>query len=206
MSWWTLIDGGYSMPARRTLGQRLACRAGHWLASRHSGATVHPTCLISPEARIHPREGVISIGEQSSIALGVLLQGSVTIGRRCSVQAYSNIVGYGTADRPDGLITIGDDVRIASHAVIVAGNHRFEDSDRPIRTQGIEFAPITIENDVWIAGRVNITAGVTVGRGSVIGGGSVVTRDIPPYSIAVGVPARVIGHRSAQEQPDSGHK
>ncbi len=129
------------------------------------------------------------------IAIGVLLQGNVTIGRNCSIQAYSNIVGYGTPDSPGGLIAIGNDVRIASHAILIAGNHRFADPDKPIRMQGVEFAPITIEDDVWIAGRVNITAGVTIGRGSVIGGGSVVTKDIPPYSVAVGVPARVIRRR-----------
>ncbi|THF79106.1 acyltransferase [Cohnella fermenti] len=195
MSWWTLLDGGYSMPAQKTWGQRLSSRVGRWLASRHPMTDIHPTCLISPEARIHPRDGFIGIGERSTVALGVLLQGNVTIGRNCSIQAYSNIVGYGSKQQPAGLITIGDDVRIASHAIIIAGNHRFADPDRPIRTQGLDLAPITIENDVWIAGRVNIMAGVTIGRGSVIGGGSVVTKDIPPYSLAVGVPARVIASR-----------
>nr|WP_269145540.1 acyltransferase [Cohnella fermenti] len=187
------------MPDQQTWGRRLALKYGYWLASRHSRVEAHPTCRISPEAWVNPREGAIRIGEDSSIALGVLLQGNVSIGRNCSIQAYSNIVGYGASDDPSGRITIGNDVRIASHAIIIAGNHRFDDPDRPIRMQGVDITAITIEDDVWIAGRVNITAGVTIGRGSVIGGGSVVTRDIPPYSVAVGVPAKVVKRRRASE-------
>jgi acetyltransferase-like isoleucine patch superfamily enzyme len=187
------------MPGRQTWGRRMACRFGYWLAARHPNSNIHPSCLISPEARICPREGVIEIGEHSSVALGVLLQGNVTVGKYCSIQAYSNIVGYGASQEAIGRIHIGNYVRIASHAIIIAGNHRFDEVEQPIYKQGVEFAPITIEDDVWIAGRVNITAGVTIGRGSVIGGGSVVTRDIPPYSVAVGVPAKVIRRRIADE-------
>lgn len=61
--------------------------------------------------------------------------------------------------------------------------------------QGLSLAPITVEDDVWIGSRVNIMAGVTVGRGSVIGAGAVVTHDVPPYSVCVGCPARVIKNR-----------
>lgn len=195
MNVWSLLDGGYSMPGKQTWGRRLACKYGFWLAARHERVQLHPTCLISPEARIHPRDGTVEIGEHSMIALGTLIQGNVRIGRGCSIQAYSNVVGYGKTDSMEGRITIGDHVRIASHAVIIAGNHRFEDPDRPIRTQGMELAPVTIEDDVWIGGRVNIVAGVRIGKGSVVGGGSVVTRDIPPYSVAVGVPARIVKRR-----------
>lgn len=60
----------------------------------------------------------------------------------------------------------------------------------------MDYKPIVIEDDVWIAARVNVMAGVTIGKGSVIGAGSVVTKDIPPYSIAVGTPAKVIKKRA----------
>ncbi|MDF2921732.1 MAG: acetyltransferase [Paenibacillaceae bacterium] len=200
MSLWTLLEGGHSMPGRQTAGARLAARIGYWLANRHKQASVHPGCLISPEAKVNPRSGRIEIGEGSLIAAGALIQGNVRIGRNCSVQAYSNIVGYGDPDNREGWITIGNDVRIASHAIMIAANHRFEDAGRTIRSQGVQAAPITIEDDVWIGGRVSITAGVTIGRGSVIGGGAVVTRDIPPYSVAVGVPAKVVRQRGEQAQ------
>lgn len=200
MSGWSLLDGGYSMPDKKTWGRRLACKYGYWLATRHDRVQAHPSCLFSPEARICPRDGAIEIGENTMIALGVLLQGNVKIGRNCSIQAYSNVVGYGKVGEPNGLITIGNEVRIASHAIIIAGNHRFDDPTRTIHGQGAVLAPITIEDDVWIGGRVNITAGVTIGKGSVIGGGSVVTRDIPPYSVAVGVPAKVVKQRGAESR------
>src|SRR5690606_21616381 len=106
----------------------------------------------------------------------------------------------GTIDQPDGRIQIGNHVRIAPHVMMIAGNHVFRDTTRPITTQGLEHAPIVVEDDVWIAGRVTITAGVTIGRGSVIAAGAVVTRDIPPFSVAAGVPARVI--RSRQPATD----
>ena len=196
MSLWALLSGGNSMPVRKTTGQRFALWCGYRLAVRNKNTKIHPTCAISPEARICPRDGRIEIGAGSCISLGALIQGNVRIGENSSVQAYSILVGYGGKDNPAGLIRIGNSVRIASHVMMIAANHKFEDPDRPIRTQGLHCKPITIEDDVWIGGNANIIAGVTVGKGSVIGAGSVVTKDIPPYSVAVGVPARVIRSRT----------
>tara|TARA_R100000027_G_scaffold67739_1_gene68359 strand:- start:18432 stop:18824 length:393 start_codon:yes stop_codon:yes gene_type:complete len=129
------------------------------------------------------------------VADGAIIQGLVEFGENCSVQPYSILTGYGTPEEPSGKITIGNHVRIASHGMFIATNHNFDDPGKPICKQGLSSAPITIEDDVWIAGRVNITAGVTIGQGSVIGGGSVVTKTIPPMSVAVGAPARVIRTR-----------
>lgn len=105
------------------------------------------------------------------------------------------MTGYGKPGNSKGLIKIGNNVRIAPNVMMISANHVFENPDIPIREQGMEVKPITIEDDVWVAGRVNIIAGVTIGKGSVIGAGSVVTKDIPPYSVAVGVPAKVIKER-----------
>jgi acetyltransferase-like isoleucine patch superfamily enzyme len=69
------------------------------------------------------------------------------------------------------------------------------DITRPIRLQESIPGKIVIEDDCWIGANVTITRDVTIGRGSVIGANSVVTRDIPEYSVAVGVPARVIRNR-----------
>ena len=104
------------------------------------------------------------------------------------MQIYSVIVGV----HDGGPITIGNQVHIAPHVMMFAANHKFADTDIPIHKQGTEAAPITIEDDVWVAGKVMITAGVRVGRGSVIGAGAVVTKDIPPNSIVAGVPAKII--------------
>ena len=195
MSFWTVLEGGQIMPGTKTRGQKLSARFGRWLASCRKNVSVDKSCPISPDAHICARGGHISIGKNSSVALGACVQGEVHIGENVSVQLYSVLVGY-----PEAAITVGDNVRIAGHCMMVSANHRFDDPDTPIRLQGMKCAPITIEDDVWIASRVNITAGVTIGRGSVIGAGAVVTKDVPPYSIMAGVPARCIGHRGDKKE------
>ena len=79
--------------------------------------------------------------------------------------------------------------------MLIAADHVFADPDKPIRLQGMKPGSIIIEDDVWVAGGAHINAGVTIGRGSIIGAGAVVTKDIPPMSVAVGVPAKVIKKR-----------
>jgi acetyltransferase-like isoleucine patch superfamily enzyme len=194
---WNWLEGGKSMPGGGTWGQRLTAWVGYHLAAHRRNVSIDRSCLIHPEARICPRSGRIAIGRRCIVALGALIQGNVSIGDDCSVQAYGNIVGYGDADDTRGPITIGNNVRIAAFCVMISANHRFDDPDTPIRGQGMDPGPITIEDDVWIGARVNVLAGVTIGRGSVIGAGAVVTKDVPPYSVAVGVPAKVIGRRGA---------
>ena len=100
---------------------------------------------------------------------------------------------------PVGKVKIGNNVRIASHCMILGGNHRFDDTTKPICKQGLIRRDIVIEDDVWVAGRVNIVAGVTIGHGSVIAAGAVVTKDVPPYSVVAGVPARVIKKRKEDD-------
>jgi acetyltransferase-like isoleucine patch superfamily enzyme len=82
--------------------------------------------------------------------------------------------------------------------MIIGANHRFDDLSRPIAKQGLVRKSVVIEDDVWIGGRVNILAGVTVGRGSVVAAGAVVTHDVPPYSVVAGVPAKVIKTRKQE--------
>src|SRR5690606_15263855 len=117
----------------------------------------------------------------------------------CSVQTGTILIGYGSRTEPTGPIRIGNHVRIAPFVQMIAADHRFADTDRPIASQGLEHKPITIEDDVWVGGRVIVTAGVTVGRGSILAAGAVVTRDVPPYSIVGGVPARLIRSRKPHD-------
>jgi len=91
-----------------------------------------------------------------------------------------------------GPIQIGNDVIFAQNIVASALNHEYRDVTLPIHAQKILTSPIIIENDCWIAANSVITAGVTIGKHSVIAAGAVVTKNIPPYSIAVGNPAKVI--------------
>jgi galactoside O-acetyltransferase len=96
-----------------------------------------------------------------------------------------------------GKISIGDNVRIGPYTVMRAANHKFSDISRPIYEQGHLPGVILIEEDVWLGAHVTVMPNVTIGKSSVIGAGSVVTKDIPPFSIAAGIPAKVIGKRTS---------
>ena len=91
-----------------------------------------------------------------------------------------------------GPVTIGNNVILAQNIVVSGLNHVYTNPDVPIHLQPVTTAAITIEDDCWIGANVVITAGVTIGKHSVIAAGSVVTKDIPPYSVAAGNTARVI--------------
>lgn len=91
-----------------------------------------------------------------------------------------------------GPVTIGNNVILAQNIVMSGLNHNYTNIEVPIYLQGETIANITIEDDCWIGANAVITAGVTVGKHSVVAGGAVVTKSIPPFSVAVGNPARVI--------------
>ena len=191
-----LLCRGNNQPSPRGFAAWL----GRRLALRNPRVTIAPDAAISPAAMINPRSGAVEIGARSMVSPGAVVAGNVKIGNDSSVQNYTIVVGYGTPENPAGLVRIGNGVRIGAHCMIIGGNHRFSDPSTPIHKQGIEPKPIVICDDVWIGGRVNIMAGVTIGHGCVIGAGSVVTRDIPPMSIAVGVPARPVARRNSDNR------
>jgi len=91
-----------------------------------------------------------------------------------------------------GPVRIGDHVIIAQNVVMSGLNHGYEDIHIPISLQPCQTAEINIEADCWIGANSVITAGVRVGKHSVVAGGSVVTKDVPPFSIVAGNPARII--------------
>jgi acetyltransferase-like isoleucine patch superfamily enzyme len=91
-----------------------------------------------------------------------------------------------------GPIRVGNNVIFAQNIVASGLNHEYRNIDTPIYQQKILTAPIVIEDDCWIAANVVLTAGITIGKHSVVAAGAIVTRDIPPYSVAVGNPARII--------------
>lgn len=109
---------------------------------------------------------------------------NISIGKNVFINRLVTI----TAPAP---VTIGDLTLIGPGTVINSGNHRFSDARSPIREQGHDLRAIRIGRDVWLGANVTVLAGVTIGDGSVIGAGAVVATDIPPYSVAMGVPARV---------------
>lgn len=104
--------------------------------------------------------------------------------------------GIGINSELSGGITIGNDVMMGPYCMMYTSNHGMKRTDIPMWQQESEARrPIVIGNDVWIGSRVIILPGVHVGDGSVIGAGSVVTKDVEPYSIVAGNPARLIRKR-----------
>ena len=120
--------------------------------------------------------------------LGNWTPGFFHIGSHCFVGPYG-VMGAG------GGISIGDHVQMGPMVSIHAENHRYEDVDKRIDEQGVWHQGVVIEDDCWIGAKVIILDGVTIGQGCVIGAGAVVTGSIPPYSVAVGNPARVVKRR-----------
>ncbi len=109
----------------------------------------------------------------------------VTIGDRCLIGRGSGIVGH-------LCIEIGDDVWTGHHVYITDQNHGYEDLDVPISRQTQPERAVRIGNGSWLGHGTVVLPGVTIGKHVVVGANSVVTKDIPDYSVAVGSPARVI--------------
>jgi acetyltransferase-like isoleucine patch superfamily enzyme len=138
----------------------------------------------------------ITIGDGTFILNGALLHpygGWISVGRNVGINPYCVLYGHGGLE-------IGDNVMIATSCILIPAGHNFSDLDTPICQQGLTCRGIRIDDDVWLAARVTVLDGVTIGKGAVVGAGAVVTRDIPPGAIAVGVPARVVGMRSRDSQ------
>jgi acetyltransferase-like isoleucine patch superfamily enzyme len=90
---------------------------------------------------------------------------------------------------------IGNFVMIGSNCLFASVNHGFDDWRIPMMLQRIETKPIIIEDDVWIGARATILGGVTIGKGAIVAAGAVVTKNVPPYTIVAGIPAKPIRER-----------
>ncbi len=137
-----------------------------------------------PSASIH-------IGRRTVICQDAKLltyKGDIRIGDFCSVNPFCVLYGIG------GLF-IGNYVRIAAHTIIVPANHLYDDPEVPITHQGLSRKGVHIEDDVWLGAGVRILDGCTIGRGTVVAAGAVVTEDVEPYSVIAGVPAKLIKKR-----------
>jgi acetyltransferase-like isoleucine patch superfamily enzyme len=158
------------------LGQRVYLDHGVYLHALPAGITIGDNTFIMHHTMLH----VFNFRN--------LPQARISIGHNCFIGEFNVIRGQGG-------VSIGNDVYTGPMVKIVAVNHVYDDPNRPIREQGVTAQGIVIEDDVWLGAGVTVLDGVTIGRGSIIGAGAVVTGDIPPYSIAVGTPAKPIKDR-----------
>ena len=135
------------------------------------------------------RQGRLEIGHGTFLESGVTLQsaqGRIRLGRRVYL---SRGVTVGAV----GLIEIGDCTIVAPGCYITDADHRFDDPVLPVPDQGMSSkGPTVLEDNVWLGANVVVTSGVRIGRRSVIAANSVVTKDVPEFSVAAGVPARVL--------------
>ena len=99
----------------------------------------------------------------------------------------------------EGDIVIGHNVMISVYTMITATAHVFSDTSLPMQLQGLTSEKIIIEDDVWIGSKAIILPGVKVARGSIVAAAAVVTKDVPPFAIVAGNPARLIKYRSHQK-------
>lgn len=197
--------------AMRLRGALLALRLGG-----HDGAL-----FVGRGVRV-TSAGRIRVGRNVKLEDGVELQGlatggirlgnGVTLGRQASIRPASYygsdmgeglVVGDGTAIGAfcwfgaSGKVEIGRDVLFGPRVVIVPENHVHAAVERTIKEQGVVRGGVVVEDDCWIGTNVTLLSGVRVGRGSIVAAGAVVTRDVPPWSIVGGVPARVLKSRLA---------
>lgn len=155
---------------------------------------------------LHACPNGIQIGDGTLVMHGSVLHvynfrnishAGIRIGRNSLIGEYNVLRGQGG-------ITIGDRVYTSPMVQMLAVNHVFDDPERPFVEQGITAQGIVVEDDVWIGSGAILLDGVRVGKGAVVTAGSVVARDVPPYTVVGGVPARVIRKVGVDGPPREG--
>jgi acetyltransferase-like isoleucine patch superfamily enzyme len=162
-----------------------------------------PNWWIRPFCRLFMQRGRHSVIYRS-VRVDITPFHPFALGRNSVIEDYcciNNAVGpirigddtrIGLHNTIIGPVEIGSQVNLAQGVVVSGLNHRFQNAAVPIAQQGVDTILTRIEDDVWIGANAVVVPGVHIGRHSVIGAGSVVTRDVPAYSVAAGNPARVI--------------
>lgn len=190
------------------VGRRLRRSAGVVFAGRR--VTIRHGRYVSAGASLQIGDDVLVDGLSTN---GIHLGRNVTLSRGAALVCTGVIarpgVGISIGDRSaigdhsflggQGGIAIGSDVLFGPGVRVFSENHEFGAVDTLIRMQGEIRAPVTIEDDCWIGAGSTILGGVRIGRGAVIGAGSLVNHDVPSYAVVVGVPARVVSFRDGRD-------
>lgn len=202
------VPGALGYWLRSKMYPRLLRRAGHGVlfgrnvCIRHparislgDGVVIDDNCVL--DGKGESGEGII-VGDRVLIGRNTILSckgGSIEIGDNTNISANCMLMS-------ESRLYIGRNVLIAGMTYIVAGgNHGFSRTDVPIIRQACDSkGGVRIEDNCWLGANVTLLDGVTIGRDSVIGAGAVVTKSIPAFAIAVGVPARVIRYRDSGVQ------
>lgn len=152
---------------------------------------ISPSANISFTSSLSVSSGRLRLGDHCLVDRGAIIRtygGSVEIGSLTTIGPYTCIYG-------GGVVKIGSGVRIGPACSIIAANHRFSETEKPIYLQGMVCKGIEISDDVWIGAGATILDGVKIGKGSIIAAGAVVSKGVPEGAVVGGVPARFIRSR-----------
>jgi acetyltransferase-like isoleucine patch superfamily enzyme len=170
-----------------------------WVLLRHPHADIRfdGPVYLGPGFSLHiPENGSFHVGPGVEFRRGfrceIVGDGRVTIGAG-SVFTYYVLIQCSTS------IDIGERVMFGQSTMVVDGNHRFRDLDKPMLTQGYDYRPVCISDDVTITTKCTIIS--DVGERAFVGANSVVTRPVPPFTVVAGVPARVLDSFGPAEPP-----
>jgi acetyltransferase-like isoleucine patch superfamily enzyme len=185
-----VVDAAWRALSDRATIRPDSGRAGAFRAFGAGSAICFPVAALFGERYIELGAGTV-IGPYVSLSAGVSPAHElgdtavVTIGDRCLIGKGSGIVGHERVE-------IGDDVFTGHQVYITDANHGYEDRDVPIGRQFAPSRPVRIGSGSWLGHGSIVLPGATIGRHVVVGAGSVVTGDLPDFSVAVGNPARVV--------------
>lgn len=141
--------------------------------------------------RYHFSKRICKLGKNVNVEKNAYFTPQLVVGNNSGIGINAEIYGP---------VKIGNDVLMAPDVVFYTSGHKYDRLDIPIGKQGsTESKPIIVGNDCWIGRRVIIMPGVKIGDGSIIGAGAVVTKDVPPYAVVGGVPAKVIKYRKLNQ-------
>lgn len=182
----------------QSMGRGLYIRNDVELVGTHNIRLGNAVSLVSRvQIDANASQSQVSLGDRVMLDRGADVR-TVAGFEGCKIEILADTyIGPYVCLAGPGNISIGKNCMIASHSGIYANNHSFIDATCLIREQGLTRQGIVIGDDCWLGTGVKVLDGVTIGEGCVVGAGAVVTKDMPPYSIAVGVPAKVIGHRTS---------
>ena len=168
----------------------------HFYKYKFKGIHLHPDINLQSGVSLslgflNNKKGQLHISANCTLSKGCVINcygGNTQLEKNVFLGEYVVIYGHGD-------VTIGSNTLIAMHTSIVSSNHTIPYKNELIRSKPDILKSVNIGSDVWIGAGCRILSGVTIGDGCVIGAGSVVTKDLPAYSISIGSPARVIRYR-----------